>query len=448
MTPWTFLILTFGCKVNQYESQALREHWQACGGVETDEPAQADIALINSCAITARAERDARAALYRLEREAPQCRRILTGCSAALLAADPKLRALCHAVIPVRDKSLLLADPRGLAGMTAAAQTAAMAGTAQPVGTAYPPFHIQGFRRARPVLKVQEGCTHRCTYCIVPSMRSVSSSRPVAEAVAEARRLLEAGYRELMISGINLLLYGRDFQEPADFWSLMAALERELAPEWAGRARLRISSLEPKQLRGRGLELLAESRMLCPHLHISLQSGSPAVLRRMGRGHYRPEMLTDAVAQLSRAWPRFALGADILMGFPGEEEAHVRETLALVDALPFTYAHVFPYSRRPGTAADRFPNQVPQPEKAARAARVRERIREKQLAFWQRTVQEQPDLLIALDCPEHHQAGSTGKGIDQCYVPCQLENAPACGHGLVRARAVSVTPEGIVARRL
>lgn len=437
MKPWKFVILTFGCKVNQYESQSVRECWQSHGGEETDSPAEADFALINSCAITARAERDARAALYRLEREAPHCRRLLTGCSASLLAADPGLRGLCHGIFPVVEKARLLADPRHLPAARAEEAPPRQEG-------AYPPFQIRAFRRARPVLKVQEGCTHRCTYCIVPSMRPVASSRPVDEAVAEARRLLEAGHREIMISGINLLLYGRDFSTPTDFWTLIAALERELAPEWAGRARFRISSLEPKQLQGRGLELLAESRMLCPHLHVSLQSGSPAVLRRMGRGHYRPELLADALAAIVRARPRFGLGADILMGFPGEKEEHVRETLALVDALPFTYAHVFPYSRRPGTAADSFPDHIPQPEKAARAARVRERIRSRQLAFWQQAVQTQAVLEIATDSPDEHRPGSPCKGVDQCYMPCLLDTAPAAGgHGLIRARAAEVTPGGV-----
>jgi threonylcarbamoyladenosine tRNA methylthiotransferase MtaB len=467
MQQWNFYIVTLGCKVNQYESQAVREAWQALGGIEVEDPAQASIALVNSCAITANAERDTRAALYKLERQAPHAQRLLTGCAAALLQKNPPHTGLFHALIPMHNKAALLQDPRLLPELASSPLLAPMPSITKdkaapcPEGkqalpaASYPPFSIAGFKRARPVLKVQDGCTHRCTYCIVPTMRSQATSRPPQEVLAEARRLLAAGYREIMISGINLLLYGRDYTPLAQarhgepFWDLIALLEKELAPEWAGRARLRISSLEPRQLNSYGIECLARSSLLCPHLHISLQSGSPAVLRRMGRGHYTPEDLCIALAQLGQHWPHFGLGADILMGFPGETEEHVAQTLALVQALPFSYAHVFPYSRRPGTAAATFPQQIEKQEKAARAARVRKAIEAKQQEHW-RSMLALQTMLVAVDMPEHHKVGSLFKGINAQYTPCLLHELPPMHnpHTLVQVKPMSISKQGLMVQAI
>lgn len=220
----------------------------------------------------------------------------------------------------------------------------------------YPPFCIDSFRRARPVLKVQDGCSHCCTYCIVPLTRGPSCSRSPDAVIEEAERLLRAGYREIMISGINLRQYRAN---GVNFWKLLRQVDSLLAPEWAGRARLRLSSLEPAQLDTEGLETLEACTLLCPHLHLSLQSGSPAVLARMGREHYVPERVEEAIGRVRSFWPDFGLGADILMGFPGESEKEMQETIDMAGSLPFTYAHVFPYSVRPGTRAASLPGQLP-----------------------------------------------------------------------------------------
>ena len=427
MKSWTFHIMTFGCKVNQYESQSIREAWQALGGTEVTDPARADVALVNSCAITAQGERDARHALYRLRRAAPHARCILTGCSARLAAADLAGSDLPDALVPQEAKSALLQGPWTLSENITTA-----------VPRPYPPLRISRFRRARPVLKVQDGCSHRCTYCIVPLTRGPAVSRAPQAVLEEARRLLDAGHREIMLSGINLRQYGRDLDAGITFWTLLELLDRELAPQWTGRARLRISSLEPSQLDSRGLDSLLASRMVCPHVHLSLQSGSSAVLRRMGRGHYRPDILKKQLETLHQAWPVMGLGADILMGFPGENAAHVQETLALVESLPLTYAHVFPYSRRPGTPAAAFPEQVPHQEKLRRAAAVRTAVARKRRHFLQELLQ-QPDMLVAPD------GADSGKGVNEWYVTCRFRSLPARkGHDLLSARAVGVEGNALV----
>ena len=444
MQAWKFYFITFGCKVNQYETQSLREAWQARGGVECDDPAQADVVCVNSCAITARGERDARNAVFRLRRAAPAARLILTGCAARLFedfrrhghedCVQPDL------VLPQGDKRLLLAGP-----WTEEAQ--APAGEAQ--APSYPPFAISGFRRARPVLKVQDGCSHGCAYCIVPLTRGPARSRPPRDCLAEMRRLLEAGYREIMISGINLRQYAMRDEGCRDFWDLLSYLDRELSPEWGSGARpdparFRISSVEPAQLTERGIATLAETRMVCPHLHLSLQSGSADVLKAMRRGHYTPEALLSAVEGVAKLWPRFGLGADILMGFPGETEAHVLETLEVVRSLPLTYAHVFPYSARPGTVAAELPDQVEKAVRQERAARVRAVVEAKREAFWKDTLTCER-LLVALDCNEDAGAASGQHGVDECYVPCRLRTPlRGEGHTLIPVRPVSVSRKGVI----
>lgn len=443
MQAWKFFFITFGCKVNQYETQSLREAWQARGGVECDDPARADVVCVNSCAITARGERDARNAVFRLRRAAPAARLILTGCAARLFedfrrhghedCVQPDL------VLPQGDKRLLLAGPWTEEARAPAEETRA---------PSYPPFAISGFRRARPVLKVQDGCQHRCTYCIVPLTRGRCLSRPPEDVIAEARRLLLAGHAEIMISGINLRQYGRDHAAFGDFWSLLRRLDAALAPEFAGRGRFRISSLEPSQLDDEGVETLMSCRMLCPQLHISLQHASQPVLRRMGRGHYTAAMLQRAVERLRAHWPVMGLGADIIAGFPGEREEDVACLLDFVRETPFSYAHVFPYSRRPGTAADRFDGHLPQQVKQERAARVRAAVEERRQAFWQAQL-ALPRMLLAADSPAPGQAPARRrKGVNEFYVPCILPAGAHPGRDLLAVRPLSVTDKGLLVEPL
>ena len=434
--------MTFGCKVNQYESQALREAWHKLGGTECLSPVEADVICVNSCAITARGERDARNAIFRLRRQAPAARLILTGCATRLFAAfKPRPGAPFEQpdlLVPQEEKSLLLHGPWPEA-------------EAAP-DVPWPPFAIHGFGRARPVLKVQDGCAHRCTYCIVPQTRGRPRSRPPQEILAEAQRLLRAGHAEIMLSGINLRQYGRDEPAYGDFWSLLAWLDAKLTPEFAGHARLRISSLEPSQLNTRGLDVLTGCHLLCPHLHISLQHASPAVLKRMGRGHYRAAMLEEAVTALGRHWPQMGLGADILTGFPGESETDVNLLLDFMARLPMSYAHVFPYSCRPGTPAAAFAGQITQSLKLERAARIRAFVAEQQKAFWQQQLALQ-EMLVAADMPRSGMPDSTehdtrsehqAKGVNQYYVPCRfLALAGQNLHGLLPVRPLRLAPDGL-----
>ncbi|MDD4701524.1 MAG: radical SAM protein [Desulfovibrio sp.] len=513
MSTWKFFLVTFGCKVNQYETQSLREAWLKLGGVECSSPAEADAICVNSCAITSKGERDARNAVFRLRREAPKARLILTGCAARLFANyQPRPGATWAApdlLLAQEHKDILLQgpwvtssvalhsltpgsgqpteeiaaataqNPLGVAAESAFAvaheasapqisapqiSTSGISTPGQPQG--FPPFAISTFKRARPVLKVQDGCAHRCTYCIVPLTRGRPHSRLAEDIIAEARRLLEAGHVEIMISGINLGQYGRGNKHMGDFWDLLRTLDAALAPEFAGRARFRISSLEPGQLNERGLDSIRDCRLLCPHLHISLQHGSQSVLKRMGRGHYTAAMLEKAVTTLADHWPVMGLGADIIAGFPGETEDDVRELLALVKRLPLTYAHVFPYSRRPGTAADRFDQQVPHALKLQRAAGIRQAVAQKQRDFLEAQL-TLPQMLLAPDVSgtghdsPQPRAAQQIKGVNEYYAACfmQARQKPVDGGsrpspfaqgqpGLLRVRPVAVTEKGLLVEEL
>ena len=347
MHSWHFFCDTFGCKVNQYETESVREAWTARGGSECSDPSGADIILVNSCAITSRGERDARNALVRLRREAREAILNLRGGGGWFVASfDP----ITHAPVPSADLIIvpehkdLLTDPDYIGKLLDAAgrlrgkqesrndalreiEGSALPGPmprTSPGTRAYPKLEIRGYRRVRPVLKVEDGCTHRCTYCIVPQTRGMYVSRSPEETSAEADRLFR-DHAEIMISGINLGQYGRDRPEWGTFWDLLAHIEKELAPSWAGRRRFRISSLEPSQLKDRALSALAASRLAAPHLHISLQHASQRILRRMGRGHYSVDTLLRAVEKIHGFWPVMGLGCDIIVWFPGEEERDVEE---------------------------------------------------------------------------------------------------------------------------
>ena len=431
--PWFFCLLTFGCKVNQYESEALREAWQTLSGQETDDPALAHVVVFNSCAITASAVADLRQALRRVRRVNATARLLVTGCAAELpeqelaFVHEPGLAPVT--LVRQEDKARLLADNPCAANIPALLPPSDLA--AAQSAPLFPPFRIEGFKRARPVLKVQDGCSHGCAYCIVPLTRGRPRSRALDDCVAEARRLLKAGHREIMLSGINLRQYRIEGQ---DFWDLVARLDAELAPDWAGTARLRISSVDPAQLNSKGLETLESSHLVCPHLHLSLQSGSPAVLAAMHRAHYKPDQVLEAVERLGRFWPRFGLGADILMGFPGESHDHVTETLACVNRLPLSYAHVFPFSERPGTVAATLPHAVPRPERQQRAAWVREAVQIKQEAFLQTHVAES-GLIMAPD------GDGSSRGVDQFYVTCELPSVsqnPQGAHTLLAVRPMGI----------
>jgi threonylcarbamoyladenosine tRNA methylthiotransferase MtaB len=412
-----FAVKTLGCKVNQYESQAIREAWEARGLVAVNTPDKADIVLVNSCAVTSRAVQGVRATVRRLAKAHPAAQIVVTGCAAQILPDQLAAMDQVHVLVPQSNKPLLtdVQDANDIFSLS-----------------------ISRFTRSRAVIKIQDGCSHGCSYCIVPKTRGRSRSRPSAAIIAEARRLLAVGVRELTLVGINLRQYGQDLDPARGFWDLLLDIEQALAPDWKGKARLRISSLDPSELNGRGLEVLSRSSMICPHLHLSLQSGSLDILRRMNRGHYRPEEISRSLERLRTIWPLFALGADILTGFPGETEQDFVQTLEFCTSLPLSYVHVFPYSQRPGTPAARFPDQIRSGVRRERASRLREAVSSKRSAFLDRLTTERLVHLVMED---------SRRGRCEYYVECRVQGPALPKRGqLISARPLGSDNEHLLVR--
>ncbi|SFL52045.1 radical SAM methylthiotransferase, MiaB/RimO family [Desulfomicrobium norvegicum] len=412
-----FFLTTQGCKVNQYESQAIREALVADGLMETDDPSLADIVLINSCAVTERAVLDLAKLVRSLASASPKPWIVVAGC--AVEADRERILAMdaVDEIIAQKDKTLL--------------------GSPNQTKAPFPALAISGYNRARGVIKVQDGCSHGCTYCIIPTTRGRSVSRPAEEIISEASRLLDSGIREISLCGINLRHYGRDLPAKEDFWDLLTAVDQALSPRWAGRARLRLGSLEPGDLNAKALSTLAQSRLMTPHLHISLQSGSREVLRRMGRGHYGPEQIFDFLRDLREIWPVFGLGADLIAGFPGETGEHADETLEVVRRLPLSYAHVFPYSERPGTPAVDFKGSVPGHIRRERAKALRREVSLKRADFLLELL-KLPAMDVALE--------DGGTGMNEFYVECAVSDAPSRARELLRVVPTGLTSSGLTAK--
>lgn len=334
---------TFGCRANHYDTEAVRALAVHGGHEIVEDAAAADVAVVNSCAVTAEAERDTRKAIRRLGTVNPRLRTVIMGCSAALPESAAVLREL-----PTVRQVIGGADRRALADALGVPLTDAI----RPQDT------------VRAVLRVQDGCDEHCTFCVTTIARGANRSRPLDALVREAQALSEH-HHEIVITGIHIGSYGRDIGS-----SLGALIERLLVQ--VPRSRFRLSSLEATEVDDRLGELYAGSGgHLVPHLHAPLQSGSDRLLRRMGRHWYTASTYARAVERLAARLPVFGLGADVIAGFPGETDADHAATASLVEQLPFTYLHVFTYSPRPGTAATRLPGHVPLGVAQARSHELR-----------------------------------------------------------------------------
>ena len=342
---------TFGCRANQYDTERMRQELELGGARAVARPGQADALVVNTCTVTNRADAEARRLVRRLRRENPGARILVAGCSAALREDDYRSMPEVDGVVPGQDS-------RALAGHLATLDPAF-----GPPSTEEGPL-LRNARGTRAWLKVQDGCDRKCSFCATRLARGASVSRPPADVVKEARALARV-HPELVITGIHIGHYGRDL-EPRTTLAELCALLLDSVP-----ARIRLSSIEATEIDDALLTLLADSGgRLAPHLHVPLQSGSDRVLRLMRRWHTRAAYRNRVLEIAERVGP-LGLGADIIVGFPGEGEAEFEETRALVEELPYTYLHVFPFSVRRGTAAAELPDRVPGDVAAARSRVLR-----------------------------------------------------------------------------
>jgi len=404
-----FLIRTFGCKTNQYETQAMREQLLAAGAREVDDPRAADLLLVNTCSVTARADASCRRALRALKRENPHARLAVIGCAVDLAQAWVASLPGVDLRIPNADKhrlaSLLLGEP----------------------SPAPPPdprlaLTIRDFRdHTRAFLKIQDGCAGSCSYCTVPRARGRPASRPLPEILEEARILADRGFREIVLTGINIGAYA--WGDRTRLAEVVAALSAHAAP-----ARLRLGSVEPNLVSDDLLAALAASARACPHLHLPLQSGCDAILAAMRRP-YTCEQFAATVARVRAALDRPGLTTDVIVGFPGEGEAEFTETLAFCERIGFSGMHIFPYSPRPGTPAAALRRTQSNRTVSARHARLRAAAEEAAAQFAASFVGEEAEAL--LEAAE----GGTLTGYTERYLRARVAADSARLRTVVRRRA-------------
>ena len=377
---------TYGCRANQYDSEQVRALVESTGSVIVDDPAQADTAVFNSCAVTAEAESELRKGIRNVARSNPTLRTVVMGCAAALdrgqLAALPTVSAVVAG-----------GDALG------AVQSLGLAPGAGTVAT--------GQQGTRALLRIQDGCDEHCTFCATTLARGANRSRPAEVLVEEARSLAER-HPEIVLTGIHIGTWGQD--TGSTLGALVTRLVREV-PD----VRFRLSSVEATEVDDQLRELFSEPSRLVPHLHAPLQSASDRVLKRMGRHWYTKATYADAVERLLRDHNVFGLGADIIAGFPGESETDHRETVDFVESLPFTYLHVFHYSARPGTAATRLPNQIDGITARRRSQELRSMGEARSRAYRARRAGGVADVVVV--------RGDRREGLTEDYLPVDLDGS-------------------------
>jgi threonylcarbamoyladenosine tRNA methylthiotransferase MtaB len=415
----SFYVENFGCRATQADGAAIERQFRERGLRRASAPAQAEIVVLNTCTVTAAADQDARAAIRRIHRQNPGCQIVVTGCYAQRAPEEIAVMPGVTQVIGNSHKHQLaeiavsaeIAGARERHGFSRAISNEKTAALAAVVPNLVPltaltsydqsPIFVSDIfahtellaapvfdapnERTRPNLKVQDGCDNRCSFCVIPYVRGHSRSLPLPQILQEVFVLVNAGYREVVISGINLGRWGHDLARtmwggsprPPRFEDLIHTILDETNLE-----KLRISSVEPMDWSDELIRLQAESLRIAKHAHVPMQSGSDAVLRRMHR-KYRPWHYREKIEKIHTAMPTAAIGADVMVGFPGETDSEFNETARMIESLPFTYLHVFTYSPRPGTPAAAMRDQVSMQVARERNRILRKIATEKKLAFMQ-----------------------------------------------------------------
>lgn len=423
---------TLGCKVNQYETQAMMRLLQEAGydtavfHTDMSDVGEA-VLIVNSCTVTGESDRKLRQLLRRMRREHPQAILVLTGCMPQ--AFPDKAAALTEADIVVGN-----ARRAALVGqIDAFRRDRGRQVCVTPHDAIVEPLSINAFEeRTRAFVKIEDGCDRFCTYCIIPYARGRVRSRDPEDIKAELNTLAAAGYREVVLVGINLTSYGKDTGK-----SLADAVEAACAVD--GIERVRLGSLEPDHMTEELVVRLSRQEKLCPQFHVALQSGCDATLRRMNR-HYDTACFEQACKRLAAAFPDAVFTTDILVGFPGETEEDFEASLRFAERMRFAKAHVFPYSRRAGTRADRMPDQLSTAVKAERAHRMIEACEAVRREIFRETVGTEQWVLC-----ETRTDDGCAVGYTRGYLPCRIEGICEAGE-TVRVRITGTDDDRLFAR--
>lgn len=405
---------TFGCRLNTYESEVMRGHAEAAGN--------GNAIVFNTCAVTAEATRQARQAIRKARKENPDAKIIVTGCAAQ---TDPGM----FAAMPEVDRVLGNEEKLQAASWRAADQPRVSVSDIMGVTRAAPQMIETLSERTRAFAQVQNGCDHRCTFCIIPFGRGNSRSVPAEAAVEQVRRLVANGYAEVVLSGVDITSWGADLDGSPKLGALVARILRDVKDL----KRLRLSSIDSIEADDELMAVMAGEERLMPHIHLSLQSGDNMILKRMKRRHAREDSIAFCNALRARR-PDVVFGADIIAGFPTEDDAMFENSLKIVDECGLTYLHVFPFSPRPGTPAARMP-LVDKHVVKERAARLRAKGNERLEAFLASEVGALRDVLI-----ETRDTGRT-----EHFAPVRFASLMAPG-AIVKARVMASGPTHLEAR--
>ncbi len=402
----TYALFTLGCRVNQYESDAIGELLRSEGFSPAPRGEAADVYVINTCAVTAESERKSRQLIRRARAANPASVVVVTGCSAELegaaladLGADAVCGNAAKADIPAAVRRLI-------AGKDKTAVSVPDLSTAP-----YDGLSVTEPKRARTYIKIEDGCSNRCAYCVIPRVRGPVRSRDPDDVLREAETLIKKGVREIILTGIETGSYGQDLGDRGGLVRLLYRLDELGVP------RIGMGSLDPSVLRDDFIEAAATLPSVLPHFHISVQSGSSATLRRMRR-KYSAEQLNDRIAALCASVPDVTLSADVITGFPGETDAEFDETLDLMNEIRFLHLHVFPYSSRPRTEAAGMAGQVPVAVRRERAAELSRRqavIKADLLARYARDHAADPVAVLVEKCERGAASGHSEHWVDVCF---------------------------------
>ena len=389
----TFFVTNFGCRASQSEGASIHQELLESNITESQSAYDANVVIVNSCTVTDEADRQVRQMIRRIASRNPNARIIVTGCYAQRapeeLAGLPQVRYVVgnsHKPV-VGEITLSLFDE----DFSTHGRAEILCSDIFLERELIPASHLGSGGRTRAIVKVQDGCNANCSFCIIPSVRGRSRSIPPGAVIDEVRALVVRGYKEVVFSGIHLGTYGRDLPFKSSFYHLVCQ-----ALEVPGLERLRLSSVEPLEVIPELIDLVADHPRMAHHFHIPLQSGSSRVLRAMRRP-YTPEYYSSLVERIRDRVPEAAIGADVMVGFPGETDAEFFETYRLIEHSPLTYLHVFPYSSRPGTFAANLPNPIPDHVSRFRAKSLRSLIASRNKDFRRKMIGREIEVLTLED---------------------------------------------------
>ena len=416
-------ISTLGCKVNQYDSASIETRLRDLGCEVVSFESAADVYIVNSCTVTDRADAESRQLARRARRHNPEVRVVMTGCFAQISPQRAAMAEVDHVVGLNRLPDLVLA----VRGEISASERILVDDLRSARSVKTLGAEVFG-GQTRAFLKVQEGCDLFCTFCIVPFARGKSRSVPPRQVLEQIDVLAARGFQEVVLTGVHLGGYGAELEPAIGLCELL-----EMIVERSPLPRLRLSSIDPPEVTPRLLDLMVRAEVLCPHLHMPIQAADDDVLRRMRR-KYDAALLHDVCAEIRRRLPDAAIGTDVIAGFPGEADAQFERTLEAIAALPFTYLHVFPYSKRTGTTAAKLSDHIRPTAIKQRAARLRALGESKRAEFARRFVGTELRVLL-----EHHADPDSGRmaGYSRNYQRVEVAAAPALVNREVRARVVA-----------